>query len=319
MADTTARLLRLLSLLQAHRTWSGSELMERLEVSERTLRRDIYRLRDLGYPVQATRGPTGGYQLMAGPALPPLLLDDEEAVAVAVSLRTAAGGTVSGIEETSVRALAKLEQVLPPSVRKRVSMLQSMVSPVIRSWVTVDAEILTTIAQACRDHERIRFDYRSREGELTERNVEPHQLVPIHQRWYLLAYDRDREDWRTFRLDRIDSPRLTRFTFGPRPIPGGDPAAFVLRSLDSRPMRYEVQVRFQAAADDVRGRMRTGEGEVAELGDDRCLVTLSGDHLDWLAFRILWFDLDFIIEGPSELVDHLQALAARLQRSLAAS
>lgn len=312
MADTTARLLRLLSLLQAHRTWSGSELMERLEVSERTLRRDIDRLRDLGYPVQATRGPAGGYQLMAGAALPPLVLDDEEAVAVAVSLRTAAGGTISGIEETSVRALAKLESVLPPRVRRRVSMLQSMVAPVIRSWVTVDSDLLTHLAQACRDHERIRFDYRSRQGELTERNVEPHQLVSVHQRWYLLAFDRDREDWRTFRIDRIDSPRATRFTFTPRGIPGGDPAEFVLQSLGSRPMRYAVEAILEAPAEAVRSRMRPHEGTVLEMDRDRCRLSISGDSLEWLAFRLMWFDVDFVLEGPPELIDYVEGLAGRL-------
>lgn len=316
MADTTARLLRLLSLLQAHRSWTGNELMERLEVSERTLRRDIDRLRDLGYPVQATRGPAGGYQLMAGSALPPLVLDDEEAVAVAVSLRTAAGGTISGIEETSVRALAKLEQVLPPAVRRRVNMLQSMVAPVIRSWVTVDADILTSLAQACRDHERVRFEYRSREGEISERNVEPHQLVSVAQRWYLLAYDREREDWRTFRLDRISQPRLTRFVFQPRPIPGGDPGDFVLRSLDGRPMRYQAEVIFAAPADEVRTRMRPHEGTVEEEGSDSTRLSIQGDYLDWLAFRILWFDLDFVLEGPPELVTHMAALTGRMRASL---
>jgi predicted DNA-binding transcriptional regulator YafY len=315
MADTTARVLRLLSLLQAHRSWSGQELIERLEVSERTLRRDIDRLRELGYPVRATTGPFGGYQLEAGANIPPLLLDDEEAVAIAIGLRTAAGGTIRGIEETSVRALTKLEQVLPPHVRRRINMLHSMVVPMMRPWVTIDAELLTTLAQACRDRERIRFDYRSRSNELTERNVEPHQLVSLGQRWYLLAYDRDRDDWRTFRLDRVASPRLTRFRFDPRPIPGGDAGEYVLSSMQNRPMRYQVSVTIDASAAAVEARIRPGEGSVQALGDDRCVLRTQGDSIEWLAFMLMWLDADFEVAEPPELVEHLAAMARRLGRS----
>ena len=315
MADTTARVLRLLSLLQAHRSWSGQELIERLEVSERTLRRDIDRLRELGYPVRATTGPFGGYQLEAGANIPPLLLDDEEAVAIAIGLRTAAGGTIRGIEETSVRALTKLEQVLPPHVRRRINMLHSMVVPMMRPWVTIDAELLTTLAQACRDRERIRFDYRSRSNELTERNVEPHQLVSLGQRWYLLAYDRDREDWRTFRLDRVASPRLTRFRFDPRPIPGGDAGEYVLSSMQNRPMRYQVSVTIDAPAAAVEQRLRQGEGNVQPLGDDRCVLRTQGDSIEWLAFMLMWLDADFEVDEPPELVEHLAGMARRLGRS----
>jgi predicted DNA-binding transcriptional regulator YafY len=315
MADTTARVLRLLTLLQAHRSWSGQQLIDRLEISERTLRRDIERLRELGYPVRATTGPFGGYQLEAGANMPPLLLDDEEAVAIAIGLRTAAGGTITGIEETSVRALAKLEQVLPPRVRRRVNMLQSMVVPMTRPWVTVDAELLTTIAQACRDHERIRFNYRSRSEELTERNLEPHQLVSLGQRWYLLAFDRDRDDWRTFRLDRVDSPRLTRFRFEPRPIPGGDAGEYVLRAMQARPMRYQVSVTIEASASVIESKMRPGEGTVEVVDDARCLLRTQGDSLEWLAFMLLWFGVDFEVHEPPELVDHIAEVASRLGRS----
>ena len=313
MADTTARVLRLLTLLQAHRSWSGQELIDRLEVSERTLRRDIERLRELGYPVRATTGPFGGYQLEAGANMPPLLLDDEEAVAIAIGLRTAAGGTITGIEETSVRALAKLEQVLPPRIRRRVNMLQSMVVPMTRPWVTVDADLLTTIAQACRDQERIRFNYRSRNDEMTERNVEPHQLVSLGQRWYLLAFDRD--DWRTFRLDRVDSPRLTRFRFEPRPIPGGDAGEYVLRAMQARPMRYQASVTVAAPASVIESKMRPGEGTVETVDEARCLLRTQGDSLEWLAFMLLWFGVDFEVHEPPELVDHIAVLANRLGHS----
>lgn len=315
MAATTTRALRLLSMLQARRTWSGHELMNRLEVSERTLRRDIDRLRELGYPVRATTGPAGGYQLEAGADIPPLLIDDEEAVAIAMGLLTAAGGTITGIQETSLRALAKLEKVLPPRIRRRVQMLQSAVVPLVRAWVTVDAEILTTVAAACRDHERLRFDYQTFDGQKSERHVEPHQLVSLHQKWYLLAFDRDRDDWRTFRLDRVASPRATRFTFKPRPIPGGNAAEYVVRSMQERPMRYEVVVRLHAPESVIAGRMRPGEGKVERLDDTHCLLRTQGDSLEWLAFLLLWFDVDFEVHEPPELADHLAGVAGRLGRA----
>src|SRR6266511_595833 len=208
MLETSARLLRLLSLLQARRDWTGADLADRLGVSARTVRRDVERLRDLGYPVHATRGTDGGYRLGAGAAMPPLLLDDEEAVAVAVGLRTATGGAIAGIEETSVRALAKLEQVLPSRLRRRVNALQTYTvrippdSPV----PTVEPAVLTVLAACCRDHERLRFDYRDHDGSASVRTVEPHRLVNWGRRWYLVAWDVDRRDWRTFRVDRI-APR----------------------------------------------------------------------------------------------------------------
>lgn len=316
MAATTTRALRLLSLLQARRTWSGQELMERLEVSERTLRRDIDGLRQLGYPVHATTGPAGGYQLEAGADIPPLLLDDDEAVAIAMGLLTAAGGTITGIEETSVRALAKLEKVLPPRIRKRVSMLQAAVVPIIRAWVTVDAEILTVVATACRDYERLRFEYRGRDGAVTERHVEPHQLVSLHQRWYLLAFDRDRDDWRTFRLDRVVSPHATRFIFSPREIPGGNAAEYVMRSLRSRPMNFQVSVILDAAAETILGRCRPGEAEVEPISKNRCRLRTQGDYLEWLAFMIIFFNVGFKVEEPPELIQYLTDLSGRLAKTV---
>lgn len=317
MAATTTRALRLLSLLQARRTWSGQELMDRLEVSERTLRRDIDGLRGLGYPVRATTGPAGGYQLEAGANIPPLLLDDDEAVAIAMGLLTAAGGTITGIEETSVRALSKLEKVLPPRIRRRITMLQEAVVPMVRAWVTVDAEILTTVASACRDHERLRFEYRSYDGQKSERHVEPHQVVSLHQKWYLLAFDRDREDWRTFRLDRLESPRATKFGFTPREIPGGDAAEYVTRSLRSRPMRFQVTATLHAPAAEIEGRIRPGEGEVDALDEARCLFRTQGDYLEWLAFQLIWLNVEFEVQEPPELVDYVSALSIRLAHSAA--
>lgn len=244
MLETSARLLRLLSLLQAHREWSGADLADRLGVTSRTIRRDVDRLRELGYPVNASPGTGGGYQLGAGAELPPLLLDDDEAVAVAVGLRTAAGQGIEGIGETSVRALAKLEQVLPSRLRRRVSALNTFTVPMLRGPQpsAVDPGVLTELANACRDGERLRFEYRDHGGSPTRRNVEPHRLVCTERRWYLVAWDVDRDDWRTFRADRITptpphGPRFTPVRHRPRTwrrtSPKGSPRARTPRRRSS--------------------------------------------------------------------------------------
>ena len=242
MLETSARLLRLLSLFQARRYWSGAELVERLEITSRTLRRDVDRLRLLGYPVHSTSGTSGGYQLGAGATLPPLLLDDEEAVAVAVGLRTSASGSVTGIEESSVRALAKLEQVLPSRLRRRITALHSFIVPVANSGPTVHAATLSLIAGACRDNDGLRFGYCGKNGAQSERQVEPHRLVSFGRRWYLVAWDCARKDWRTFRVDRIDKPALSGLRFMPRKLPADDVAAYVTRGVayDQYPHRARV-------------------------------------------------------------------------------
>ena len=229
MAETTSsRLLSLLSLLQGRRDWAGGELADRLEVSGRTIRRDVDRLRELGYPVDAVTGPSGGYRLRAGAAMPPLLLDDDEAIAIAVGLRTAAGASVAGIEETAVRALVKLEQVLPSHLRRRVRALQSstMTLPV-GGGPQVDPQHLTLIATACRDRERLRFGYTARDSSESRREVEPHSLVNAGRRWYLVAWDCGRQYWRSFRLDRLARPAATGVRFEPRELPARDAAASV--------------------------------------------------------------------------------------------
>src|SRR5215212_10874583 len=232
MSETTSsRLLTLLSLLQARRDWPGTELAERLEVSPRTIRRDIERLRDLGYPVESMTGPAGGYQLRAGTAMPPLLLDDDEAIAIAVGLRTAAGTSVAGIEETAVRALVKLEQVLPANLRRRVAALGSATFTLPGGGPTVDPQHLTVIAAACRDSECLRFGYRSRDGADSRREVEPHSVVNHGRRWYLVAWDRRRDDWRTFRIDRLAKPTSAGVRFRPRRLPAKDAAAYVEQSI----------------------------------------------------------------------------------------
>jgi predicted DNA-binding transcriptional regulator YafY len=319
MSETTSsRLLTLLSLLQGRRDWPGHELADRLEVSGRTVRRDVDRLRELGYPVESLTGPAGGYRLAAGTALPPLLLDDDEAIAIAVGLRTAARASVTGIEETSVRALVKLEQVLPSHLRRRVQALGSATMTLGGSGgPTADPQVLTLIAAACRDHERVRFAYEAREGERSRREVEPHSLVNVGRRWYLVAWDCGRRDWRTFRVDRLSRPHAGG-RFQPRELPAKDGAAYVSQSLSARPNRYEARLTLHASADEMRKRVPRYWGAIEPLGDDRCEYRTGDDNLDWLAARIAMLGVDFDIHGPPELVEHLQGLAERLGRAAAA-
>ena len=225
MSETSSRLLTLLSLLQARRDWAGGELADRLEVSRRTIRRDVERLRKLGYPIESLAGPAGGYRLEAGTAMPPLLLDDEEAVAIAVGLRTAAGASVAGIEDASLRALVKLEQVLPSRLRPRLRALQGAETMFRTGGPMVDPQCLTVVGSACRESERIRFAYRDREGNESRRDVDPHTLVSTGRRWYLVAWDHGREDWRTFRVDRIARPAATGVRAANRELPAKDAAA----------------------------------------------------------------------------------------------
>ncbi|MFD8557219.1 helix-turn-helix transcriptional regulator [Streptosporangium canum] len=311
MADTTARVLRLLSLLQAHREWPGPELAERLEVSPRTLRRDVERLRELGYPVHATTGPAGGYRLEAGTAMPPLLLDDEEAVAIAVGLRTAASGGVTGIEETSLRALAKLEQVLPSRLRRRVNTLQTQTVAVRGWWPTVDPDVLALLAQASRDHERLRFGYRRRDGTESARLVEPYRLASTGRRWYLVGWDTDRRDWRTFRADRLTSPLATGARFSPREPPPGYVEASVVAPIS----RYRAVVTLHAPLEVVADRFPGPGAAIEALDEHSCLLRTGGDSLEWLALTIGMLGLDFTVHDPPELVDYLGLLAARLQAS----
>jgi predicted DNA-binding transcriptional regulator YafY len=315
MLETSARLLRLLSLLQVRREWTGPDLARRLGVTTRTVRNDVNRLRDLGYPVHAARGVAGGYQLGAGAALPPLLLDDEEAVAVAVGLRTAASAAVTGIEETSLRALAKLERLLPGRLRHRVAAVQSGTAAVPMSGPTVDAEVLTTVAAACRDRERLRFDYRDHRGAATVRTVEPHRLVAWARRWYLVGWDVDKGDWRTFRADRI-TPRVpTGPRFEPRDPPDGDVVAYVTRTVGTASWHYRARIVVHAPAAVVRARIPFGIGQVEELDEHRCVLWAGSDNPHVLALYVGWLDVDFEVAEPPELVEAFRRLAARYSRA----
>ena len=317
MANTSVRTLRLLSLLQAQRYWPGGELAGRLGVSARTLRRDVDRLRELGYPVEAHRGVEGGYQLAAGAALPPLVVDDEEAVALAVGLQTAAQGPVEGIAESSVRALAKVVQVMPGRLRRRVEALAAMTVPA--GWdggarLNLDPVTLTTIALACRDAERIRFGYTAADGAQTARHVEPHRLVSLGRRWYLVGYDLDRHDWRSFRLDRLTGPRGTGARFRPRELPAEDAAAFVRARIGTLWAVYQVEVVAEAPADRVRDRI--GRWSVVEPdGPDRCRIRMTADSLEWPLMGLGFMGAEFRVVSPPELVDRLRDWGGRFVRA----
>ncbi|MGH8883235.1 MAG: helix-turn-helix transcriptional regulator, partial [Stackebrandtia sp.] len=299
-----------LSLLQAHREWTGPDLARRLEVSTRTVRKDIDRLRDLGYPVAATPGRAGGYRLGTGAALPPLLLDDEEAVAVAVGLRAAAGGTVGGIEETSVRALAKLEHLLPSRLRYRVSALANAMVQIFGTVPTVPAEVLTAIATAARDHQRLRFDYSDHQGTASRRDTEPYRLVHTGRRWYLVAWDVDRADWRTFRVDRITPVIPTGPRFEPRDPPAPDLAEYVTRK-GIAVWRHQARIRLHVPAAAIAERVTPAMGTLEPIDEQHCVLNTGADSLPVLAVYLGFLDVDFDVIEPPELVAQVRALGER--------
>lgn len=316
MVQTSARLLALLSLLQLRREWTGPELAERLGVGSRTIRRDVEKLRSLGYPVEAAPGVAGGYRLGTGGQLPPLLLDDAEAVAVAVGLRTAAAASIAGIEETSVQALAKLEQVLPHRLRRRVSALAGATSTFAIDGPSIDPEVLATIASACRDGVRLRFTYTTRDERVAKRNTEPCAVVNSGYRWYVVAFDLDRDDWRTFRIDRIRG----RLQVGPRgsrrTVPGGDPAVYVQRQLrvdrSGESQAAPGRIRLAVAAARVRHRIPDRYATVEPDGAESCIVTTRGP---WSRSSLVWtalLDHPMEVLGPPELVEVARTLVERL-------
>jgi predicted DNA-binding transcriptional regulator YafY len=313
--NTSARMLRLLSLLQTHRYWPGSELSDRLDVSPRTLRRDIDRLRELGYAVDAVRGVAGGYQLRAGGSLPPLLLEDEEAVAIAVGLQTAASGSIAGMEESSVQALTKVIGLMPPRLRRQMDAIRSQTENLPwRGGPELDPALLAVLAQACRDDEPLEFTYTAaprdgRSADPTRRRVEPHRLVTLGRRWYLVAYDRDRQDWRSFRVDRISDPRTTGQRFRPRDLPAEDALTFVQSGIRRMPQRYAVRVRLDATVAEVAAAV--GHWGVASGEDGDCLLEMNVDALEWPVMVLTQLDRDFAVEGPPELVELLGKAARR--------
>ncbi len=317
MANTSTRTLRLLSLLQARRHWPGAELAGRLRISPRTLRRDIDRLRELGYPIQAQRGADGGYQLAAGTALPPLMIDDEEAVALALGLQAAAQGAVEGIAESSVRALAKVVQVMPARLRRQVEALGAMTVPA--SWgsqtqASVDPGILTAVAVACRDSERLRFSYTAADGQHSDRHVEPHRLVLLGRRWYLAGYDLARHDWRSFRLDRLTAPHSTGTRFRPRELPAADAAAFVRAGIDHVIAGYDVEVLVQAPGAAVRPRIGRWAA-VEDIDDTRCRIRMTADSLDWPTMALGAVGAEFQVISPPELLHQVHDWGRRFSQA----
>lgn len=318
MANTSTRTLRLLSLLQTHKYWPGTELADRLGVSARTLRRDVERLRDLGYPVEAQRGVDGGYQLAPGAALPPLMVDDDEAVALVVGLHVATQSMVADVAESSVRALAKVVQVMPPRLRRRVDALRAMT--VDAGWPgatgpALDPAALTTVAVACRDGERLTFSYTAADGRESERHVEPHRLVSLARRWYLVAYDLTRQDWRSFRLDRLTGARSDGYRFGPRELPT-DPDEFVRAGMANLPRPYRVVVNVAAPADTIRERIGR-YSTVTPIDSDHCRVTISADSLHWPMLALGVAGADFQVVEPPELVAELRDWGDRFGRAAA--
>lgn len=310
MTDPTTRALRLLGLFQTRALWTSEELAARLGVTTRSIRRDVERLRELGYPVRASSGVGGGYQLGAGGSLPPLLLAQDEAVAIAVCLRLAAGGTVAGVSESAVRTLAKLDQVLPAGAREQVAAIHSTTVTVGAARAVVDPEVLMATSRACRDRVHATIDYVDRQGRGSQRRVEPHALVAVTDRWYLLAFDLDRDDWRSFRLDRVRRVTVGTLRNQPREVP--DPASYITRSVSQSPYRYVATARVRASGDRVRERVSPLAGDVTDLGDGWCRLVTGGETLDYLAAELVMLGTDVEVLDPPELVEHLEVVKRRL-------
>ncbi|HEY7469652.1 MAG TPA: YafY family protein [Acidimicrobiia bacterium] len=312
--DSAERLLKLLGLLEGRIDWTAEELARRLEVTTRTVRRDVTRLRELGYPVEAVAGPGGGYRLGAGGKLPPLLLDDEEALAVALGLRVAAGAAVGGLEEASLSAMSKLEHVLPPRLRTRLEDVSvATVSTTGRSSNLVDPNALASTAAAIRAGVRLRFDYTDAEGRRTERHAEPFRLVHTGRRWYLVAFDLDRDDWRTFRLDRLEDPQATGMRSARRKAP--DPVELVQRGVAIEAWRHRATVRLHASHQEALRWIPPTVGALEPIDDSECRLVIGADDIRWLARYLLSLPFWFTVEEPDALGRELVEIGRRLSTS----
>lgn len=312
--STSTRILELLGLLQSRRHWSGRELAHRLDVSPRTLRRDVDDLQDLGYPITTTRGTGGGYQLAPGASLPPLIIDEEEAAAIVLGLKEIASGAYPTAGEAAISVMAKIVQVLPSRIRRRVDSLHliTAIPHQAASPATIaDVGALTTIALACRDTETLEFTYRTRTGDVALRTVHPHRIVSFEQRLYLVAYDTGRGAWRTFRIDRTDGPHRTGQRFAPRSLPGDDPVEFVRTQIGSMPSQYRVHATVQAPADRIRAEI-AHYGTVEPLDEESCQLHLAADSLDWAAFCLAAIGAPFTLHGPPEAVHYVRRWGERL-------
>lgn len=312
MLETSARLLHLLSLLQLRREWTGAALAERMTVTERTVRRDISKLRSLGYPISASPGIAGGYQLGSGAQLPPLLLDDDEALAVALGLAAVATGPVAGIGEASVRALAKLEQVLPGRLRPKFSALRQSVSVLAGPAASVDPQTLTSLSGAIAEKRIVSFRYTGADAPPGRRLVEPYKLVSTGRRWYLVAWDLDRRDWRTFRMDRCRSIPAPRERFMPRPLPARDLAAYVQESITRFPYRYDVVLRVASPPAVLAGRIPPETAVLEADGPAHTILRGGWDSLDLPLIQLAAMGVEFEIISPPEMRERARRTAALL-------
>lgn len=308
MSDVTRRALRLLSLLQSRSVWTGPELAEELGVTTRSVRRDIDRLRELGYPVLASNGHGGGYQLGAGKALPPLLLEGEEAVAVAVGLRLAAGSGIEGLDEQALRALTAIDRILPPTVRAEVAAISEVLAVLDSGPSGVTSPTLLTLARAAREGVEARIDYERRDGERMMRRVEPYRVLSVARRWYLFAWDRDREDWRTFRLDRMHEARATTFRFSRRTTP--DVESYVRESLSVGAYATQAEVRVLRPLEEVSPHVPAMIGTLTADGPAACLLRIGAWDLRWVAAHLAYLDLPIEVVDPPELVAEIAGIGA---------
>ncbi|GGV10728.1 transcriptional regulator [Actinomadura cremea] len=316
MRDPSGRLLQLLSLLQTPKEWPGTELADRLGVTTRTIRRDIDRLREFGYPVHASQGNIGGYRLTAGKAMPPLLLDDEEAIAIGLGLRTAATAAVTGMEEPSLRALAKLEQVLPQRLRHRVAALSraSVILPPAPGPAT-DAEDLAALAAACLIPERVRFAYTTANGRTSDRLVEPHRLVASGRLWYLVAFDAERSAWRSFRLDRLTDVQRTGVHTSVRELPGGvDALTWVKQAVAAGSIRATLLL--HAPIERAAERVPAWQGELEAVDEHTCRLRTHPDTPHYLAYRVSLLPMDYTLLDPPLLAEHLASIAERAANAI---
>lgn len=313
MSSTGERMLELLALLQRRQRWSGEELAERLEVSKRTLRRDVDRLRELGYPIEADRGVDGGYQLGAGTKLPPLLLTDDEAVAIAIGLRTAANQPVEGLAEPSMGALVKVGQLLPDALQHRVESLTGAIdtSPMMEAN-TITLSTLTTLARATRDTKRVHFDYQGFDGTLSHRHVDPHHVVPLNRYWYLIAWDLDRDDWRTFRMDRVDNPYTTHRAFDLRKLPAPDPATHIRQTIRALKSVYDVELVVKAPLAEIQRHIGPW-GSATALDNGTTRIEMHIPDLAWAVLMLAISNAEIVSVEPAELRQFLSELGDRFQ------
>jgi predicted DNA-binding transcriptional regulator YafY len=305
-------LLRLLGLLQRRSRWNGIELAEQLAVTSRTLRRDVERLRTLGYVVHSAPGPEGGYRLQAGTDLPPLVLDDDEATAMAIALGWSAGSALWGIETPALSALTKLDRLLPGRVRTQVAAMRASTVALSPPAEALPADRLVPLARACESQQLVRFPYSAADGRHSERRAEPYRLVATERRWYLVAFDLDRQDWRTFRVDRIEGvPEITGHAFVPRPLT--DPARLVADALSATPYRYQAVVRIGAPADEVRLRIPPTVGQVQPAGPRAATLRMGADDFEWMAGRLVGLGLPFEVLEPGALREHFRNLGEALR------